>query len=103
MWPYGQQALFMVLCMLSILIAVVLIKYFVSKDKFYSNFIIRLFTIGIYSTILFFISSEDLLEMKYKDFPDYVEAEKQLINDPQNIYLQQRANEERQKMDLPKD
>jgi magnesium-transporting ATPase (P-type) len=100
MWPYGQQGLQISLTMLLIIIIVVLIKYVISKDKFYFNFLIRLFTIGVYGLILFFISNENLLEMRYKNFPEYIKAEKKLMQDPENKYLQQKANEERQKMHL---
>lgn len=102
-WSYGDVSLRMCLIWLAIIITVVAIKYLVSKNKFYSNFLIRLFTIGVYGTLLYFTSSESLLEMKYKNFPDYVEAEKALMKDPENIYLRERANEERQKMDLSDD
>lgn len=99
-WPYGNIGLQICLIWLAIIIAAVAIKYFISKDKFYSNFLIRLFTIGVYGTLLYFVSSEQLLEMKYKDFPDYIEAEKELMKDPDNMYLREKANEERHKMDL---
>ncbi|WP_426429566.1 hypothetical protein ACPX19_08460 [Winogradskyella sp. HB-48] len=102
-WPYGQYGLMISLILLAFIGLIVLVKYFISKNKFYSNYLIRLLTFGIYGLLLFFISSENLLELKYKNFPDYIEAEKKLMKDPQNRQLQIRANKERQKMDLSKD
>ncbi len=99
-WPYGNVGLLICLIGLAFIIIVVLIKYIVSKNRFYSNFAIRLFVFVIYGSLLYFIPSASILEMKYKNFPDYVKAEKALMKDPQNKYLQQRADEERERMNL---
>lgn len=99
-WPFGNIGLRICLLWLLIIVAAVAIKYLNSKNRFYSHFLIRLFTVGIYGGLLYFIPSESLLEMKYKDFPNYVEAEKALMKDPENIHLLERANQERQKMHL---
>lgn len=99
-WPYGNIGLRISLCGLLIIAIVVFMKYLSSKHQFYSNFLIRLFLIGILATSLYFVSSETLLELQHRDYPEYVEAEKNLMKDPQNRELLQKANEERQKMDL---
>ena len=48
-------------------------------------------------TIFYFVSPEQILEIKNRNFPDYIEAEKQLMRDPENKELQQKVFEERQK------
>lgn len=102
-WPYGAIGLQITLIGLAFIICVVIIKYLVSKSKFYLNFLIRLFSIGVVGIVLLFISNERMLEMKYRDFPEYVKAEKALMKDPQNMYLMKSADEERKKMDLAND
>jgi len=99
-WPYGNYGLIISLCGLSMIIIVVLIKFISSKKAFYSNYLWRLGIIGIIATSLYLLSRESLLEMKYRDFPEYVEAEKKLMKDPTNKELEQKANEERKKMHL---
>lgn len=83
-----------------IIIIVVFIKYIISKKTFYSNFLLRLLIIGFVGIALFPLSYETMLEMKYKNFPDYVEAEKNFIKDPTNKQLEQKADLERMKMDF---
>ena len=102
-WPYGNFGLFTCLIWLGVIIAVVLIKHLISKDKFYANYLIRLGIIGTCAMLMYLVSSERLLELQYKNFPDFVEAEKKVMKDPQNKQLRQKANEERQKMDLSND
>ena len=45
-----------------------------------------------------FTKDETLLKLYYRDFPDYVEAEKKSMQDPTNKELEIRANEERENM-----
>ncbi len=97
-WPYGNFGLLYSLRLLLIIIIVVLIKFITSKKSFYSNFLWRLGIIGIIATSLYCLSSESLLEMKYRNFPEYVEAEKKSMKDPTNKELERKATEERMKM-----
>lgn len=41
-----------------------------------------------------------ILELKNRDFPEYIEAEKQLLLDPENPTLQQKVSKEQQKKNL---
>ena len=50
--------------------------------------------------ILFLLSYKQILEIRYRDYPDYIKAEKEFMADPTNTMLEQRANEERMKIDL---
>lgn len=99
-WPYGNDGLLISLYGLLIVIVVASVKYLISKHQFYTVFLIRLFIIGSIGTLLYFIPYETLLELKNRNYPDYVEAEKNLMKDPQNRELLQKAYDERQKMDL---
>lgn len=97
-WPYGSDGLQIALKMLLVVIIVAGIKNIVSKQQFYLNFIVRLFLVGFVSVILLFTPHETLLELKYRDFPDYVKVEKELMKNPENRALQQKVKEERLKM-----
>ncbi|WP_299224722.1 hypothetical protein [uncultured Psychroserpens sp.] len=100
LWPYGHIGLQISLYGLYIVGIITLIKYVTTKDIFYTLLLKRLAIIGIAATCILFISSESFLEMKNRGFPEYVEAEKALMKDPQNEDLLRRVNVERMKMDL---
>ncbi|MBR9846637.1 MAG: hypothetical protein GYB35_11310 [Algicola sp.] len=99
-WPYGNEGLLISLYGIAIVAVVASVKYFTTKHTFYNELLTRLFLIGIVGTALYMTSYETLLEIQHRDHPDYVEAEKNSMRDPQNRELQQKALEERQKMDM---
>ena len=99
-WPFGNEGLLISLSGLLIVIIVVLLKFIMTKKNFYFNSLYRLGIIGIIATSLYFVSSESLLEMQYRNDPEYVEAEKKLMKDPTNKELLKKANKKREEMDL---
>nr|WP_321222464.1 hypothetical protein [uncultured Psychroserpens sp.] len=99
-WPYGSFNLMIGLLCLIPIIVISIFKFYKSKAEFYKNVLFRVLIIGIIGALLLFTKRETLMELKYRDFPDYVEAEKKLMEDPMNKALEIRANEEREKMRL---
>ena len=97
-WPFANEGLLISLYGLLPIIAIVTFKFASSKKSFYSSLLIRLLIFGVIGTSLYFLTTEKILEMRNRDFPEYVEAEKRLMKDPENKELQQKAHEERMKM-----
>ncbi len=100
-WPFANEGLKISLYGLLPIIAIVIYKVVRSKNNYYPNFLIRLVIFGVIGTSLYFLSTEKILEMRNRDFPEYVEAEKKLMKDPENKELQQKVREERIKMNKP--
>jgi hypothetical protein len=98
LWPNGNFTLLVGLMCLGILVIISLVKFLTSKDTFYKNVLIRTLIIGIMGLCLYSLSYETILELRFRNHPEYVEAEKQLWQDPENLKLRQKASEERQKM-----
>ena len=59
----------------------------------------RLGIISFLSLTFYFVPDAKLLEIKYRDYPEIIESEKNLRKDPSNKVLHQKAREERIKMD----
>ncbi len=98
-WPYGSIGLGLSLQLMAVIVFVTIIKLIRTKKQFYSTLLMRLGIISFLSLTLYFIPDAKLLEIKYRDYPEYIEAEKNLRKDPSNKVLQQKAREERIKMD----
>ncbi|WP_179018750.1 GldL-related protein [Winogradskyella forsetii] len=97
-WPYGSFNLMIGLLCLIPIIVISIFKFTKTNSEFYKNLLFRILIIGVIGTLLLFTKNETLLALKYRDFPDYVEAEKKLMQDPTNKELEIIANEEREKM-----
>jgi hypothetical protein len=97
-WSFANEGLKISLYGLLPIIAIVIYKVVSSKNSYYSNFLIRPVIIGVIGTFLYFLSTEKILEMQNRDFPKYVEAEKELMKEPENKELQQKVRKERLKM-----
>jgi hypothetical protein len=97
-WPYGSFNLMIGLLCLIPIIVISIFKFTKTNSEFYKNLLFRILIIGVIGTLLLFTKNESLLELKYRDFPEYVEAEKNLMQDPTNKELERIANEERKKM-----
>lgn len=97
-WPMGDVGLLLSLILLSLIIVVVLVKFLVSKKPYYYRFLKRLGLIGVLAFTLYFITAENLLELKYRHAPEYIEAKKKSLKSPENKELQRKAQEERMKI-----
>jgi len=98
-WPYSSINLLIGLSSLLPIVAIVVVKYFKHKSPFYKALLIRLSIVLGIGTLFFFTKSETLLELKFRDFPEYIEAVKNEIKDPENLELQQITDKERLKME----
>ncbi len=96
-WPMANSGLIISLISLTIPIIITAIKALLSKSKFYSKFLIRLLIFGVIGTTFYFIPTVQILEMKNRHFPEYIDAEKKLMQNPQNKELQKKVFEERKK------
>ncbi|WP_299252397.1 hypothetical protein [uncultured Lacinutrix sp.] len=90
-WPFANQGLLISLYGLLPIIAIMIYKSVSSKNIYYFNSLTRLIIFGVIGTSLYFLSTEKILEMRNRDFPEYVEAEKILMKDPENKELQQKS------------
>ncbi|QHI39331.1 hypothetical protein IMCC3317_47410 [Kordia antarctica] len=100
-WPYGHDNLSNGLKMLGVVLLISTIKIGITKaeSSFYKRMILRVCIVGIVGLSLKMIPTVTLFEMKCHNCPEaYMEAEKALINDPDNLELQRKADEERRKM-----
>ncbi len=97
-WPSRNQHLIIGLSLLAIIAIPVIIKFITTNGLFYRNLLIRFFIIGSIGFIFLQVSSEELIEMKFKKYPDYIKAKKALLKDPQNEVLSQKVQEEWKKI-----
>src|SRR5690606_34042119 len=97
-WPGASLLLIIGLSALLIVTIISLIKYKVNKSHLYKNIRIRAAITGICGIILFMSPSNILIEIKYRNHPEYIEAIKKLNQDPDNIELRKKVEEEYKKM-----
>ncbi|WP_179335324.1 hypothetical protein [Winogradskyella costae] len=98
-WPYGNITLLIGLASVLPIVIVVIFKFFTHKNRFYRTLLIRLSIISTVGISFFFIKSETLLELKFRDFPEYVKAVKNEMKDPENLELQKITDDARLKME----
>lgn len=99
-WPYGYLNLRTGLFMLGVIFIVIVIKKGLSFDNFYKFITLRLVIVGIVGLSLLYLPAETLLELRCHGCSEaYLEAEKALLNDPNNRELQEKAYQERIKME----
>ena len=92
-WPFANEGLSISLIVLLPILMVVAIKWFSNRKTYYLNFAIRLVLIGIIGFTLFSISSETILEMRHRDNPEYIKAEKEYMQDPTNMELYEKTRD----------
>ena len=85
-WPFANEGLLISLYGLLPIIAIVTFKFASSKKSFYSSLLIRLLIFGVIGTSLYFLTTEKILEMRNRDFPE-IKASK-LTKDLWDIILQ---------------
>ena len=97
-WPGATVNLAIGLLGLAIALIVVTIKYSKTKSDYYTKIFKRIAVFGGLGLILIILPKETWLELKYRDHPDYVEAVKKAMSDPDNQELWDKVDEERQRM-----
>lgn len=99
-WPYGYINLQNGLILLGIILIVIVLKKGVSFHQFYTYLLLRIGIVGFIGLLLLYTPAETLFEIKCHDCPaSFIEAEKAYLKDPNNRELEEKAYEERIKMD----
>jgi len=97
-WPNASNQLGMGLLGLGIVMLISLIKIKKSTDNYYSNILKRVVIIGALGVFLFAIPTKTLLNWKYPNNPEYVNAILEAQENPGNQDLRKKVKEEREKM-----
>lgn len=97
-WPYGHLSLIIGLLALAIVLIVVAINYSKTKSDYYTKIYSRIAVWGGLAIILLLIPGETFLELRYRSHPEYIDAVKKSMADPENEQLQNKVDEEHRKM-----
>ncbi len=84
--------------MVVIALGFVLRNRLVNKRTVYRRLFLRLIVFGGIGLALLTQSNSIFIELKYKDYPNYIEAVKELNEDPDDILLQEKEQLEYDKM-----
>ncbi|MCW4469759.1 hypothetical protein OGH69_12335 [Flavobacterium sp. MFBS3-15] len=98
MWPGGS---FMILigCAPVIIVCIIAwVRASSSNSPFAKRVLARAAVFGGLGVLCFMVSSITIIKVKYRDYPEYVRAVEQVDADPENEALQQKAQEEYDKM-----
>ena len=102
--PGGKFLLLFGFCCLSIILLIAIAKYEKTKSLLYTRVIKRIIIIGGLGLFLYFLPSNTLVDIKYRNFPEYAEALKNTLNYPsgittaEKIELDEKLCAEREKM-----
>tara|TARA_R110002072_G_scaffold74671_8_gene176671 strand:- start:53 stop:331 length:279 start_codon:yes stop_codon:yes gene_type:complete len=77
---------------------VVTLKLWNNKSRFYKKLLIRLAAFWLIGFILIALPENTILEFTYRNFPEYLEAQKKANANPQDSILSQKAREEYEKI-----
>ena len=96
LWPGGSFQLVTGLIVLSIAAAISVIMYLTKrKEQFYLSIIKRAAIVGGITAFFLFLPQKQQIEMYYRDYPEYVELYHKALDDPDNLELWQKVDEER--------
>ncbi len=102
-WPGADFNLGAGLLGLLIVTIIGLIKYSKNKSDFYTRIFKRVTILGGLGLILMFTPKTSWVELKYRNHPEYVDAFKKAMADPENKELWDNVETERQKMNNEND
>lgn len=102
-WPGASINLIVGIIALIIVAVISLIKMQKTADKYYSNILKRVIGFGVTCILLLTIPTKTWLSWKYPNNPEYVQSLLDSREDTGNQELQQKADEEWEKMDKEKD
>ncbi len=97
-WPGAIMNLAIGLLGLAIALIIGTIKYSKTKSNYYTRIFKRIAVYGGLGLILLILPKRTWLELKYRNQPDYVDAVKKAMADPDNQELWDKVNEEHEKM-----
>tara|TARA_Y100000590_G_C15293588_1_gene853526 strand:- start:68 stop:649 length:582 start_codon:yes stop_codon:yes gene_type:complete len=99
-WPGAEINLMIGLTGLLIASLTGTTKLFMTRDSFYGNILKRTVTYGLVAFIIYLLPEFTLLEYRFRDYPDYVEAYKKAIKNPRDMELWDEVNKEREKIEI---
>lgn len=97
-WPLSHINLIIGLLGLTIALIVGAIKYSRTKSEYYTTLFKRIAVVGGLAVVLLLIPKETFLELRYRSHPEYIDAVKNSIADPENEGLWDKVDEEHRKM-----
>ena len=68
--------------------------------KLIGNVLKRTVTYGLVAVIIYLLPEYTLLEYRFRDYPDYVEAYKKAVENPGNMELWDEVDKEREKIEI---
>lgn len=98
-YPGANLELIYGLTGLIIVLIVGLIRYIKTKNKFYIDVFKRLLIVGGFGLMLILMPNGMLIDIKYRNHPEYAKALKNVTIDPFNKDFQGKLQEERQKLE----
>ncbi|EJF10152.1 hypothetical protein [Pontibacter sp. BAB1700] len=101
-WPGATINLGVGLFGLVIALIVGAVKYSKSKSDYYTKIFKRIAVYGGLGLIMLLLPKEAWLEFRYRNHPEYVKAVKKAMAESDNQELWDKAEEERQKMNVEK-
>lgn len=97
-WPGKWILLLVGLIQIGLALLIFTPLYFIKKSAFSKRILSRLLIYGGLGLILYLLPNDAILNYKYKDYPEYREALKDVREDPDNEEYRKRLDEERYKM-----
>ncbi len=87
-WPFANQNLLIGGIMIFIILILSMIRFLKHKNGLYREIFLRFLIYGPLCCVLLFLPNYAFLELKYRNYPNYIEAVKNLDSDPDNTDLQ---------------
>jgi hypothetical protein len=87
-WPGANAMLQNGLFIAAITLLIALIKRKKSVAVIYRNAINRIVIYGVVALVCFVIPTATILDFKYRNYPEYLEAKKNVLQNPKNFELQ---------------
>ena len=97
-WSRANIILIVGIIQLLFILIFSVIRYFKNKASYYNKIIRRIIIIGGIGIILFSTPTNTLIDIYYRNYPEYAEIFKQSIEEPDNIELQEQMEKKRQEL-----
>jgi len=97
-WPGANVLLYAGLIGLLFVSLIGLSKYLTNKSSFYLKILRRTIIVGVFGLILFLLPNMSIMEFKYRNYPEYINAYKKACENPDNEDLWKIVDTERQKI-----
>ncbi len=97
-WPLANEMLIFGLSALLFISIACIVKYIIHRRDNYTGILLRVAIFGSIGLFLLFSSEIYLIEIKYKDYPAYIDAYKKHVDKPDDMELRKEMESEREKM-----